>query len=313
MTIPEHQKYMAMVDYKHYDRNLRRVAKRHNVSKSSLSRWLNAEGYCCKRRRRRRSLVDIERVLTRFVKKTPYVTLSDMAKHLESELGLKRGLSSVHRYCQQSKITHKRVSRVADVHTIPYSEYDELRELFGSGEDIISIDETCFYLNSLPNYGYAKRGCRARFRAHRHTMARCKVSLILAVSDKGVVAFKVLKGSCNSEVFAEFIQNMALANGTKLLMDNVGFHKTTSVKKVIERKHCTAVYTPPYSPWYNPVEYVFSKLKCALTRRGSSTLGDLSTNLEELLGSWSTESFTPCFHHVQKLLAMSPEEAQQVG
>ena len=44
-------------------------------------------------------------------------------------------------------------------------------------------------------------------------------------------------------------------------MDNVSFHKSKKIKKLVEDSGNHLLFIPPYSPDFNPIEEVFSKLK----------------------------------------------------
>ena len=44
-------------------------------------------------------------------------------------------------------------------------------------------------------------------------------------------------------------------------MDNVSFHKSKRVAKIIEDSQNKILFIPPYSPDFNPIEEVFSKMK----------------------------------------------------
>jgi transposase len=44
-------------------------------------------------------------------------------------------------------------------------------------------------------------------------------------------------------------------------MDNVAFHKTIAVRSQIEQAGHQVLYLPPYSPFLNPIEQLFSKWK----------------------------------------------------
>jgi transposase len=44
-------------------------------------------------------------------------------------------------------------------------------------------------------------------------------------------------------------------------MDNLGAHKPTRVRELIEDRGCQLLYLPAYSPDYNPIEEAFSKVK----------------------------------------------------
>jgi transposase len=51
-------------------------------------------------------------------------------------------------------------------------------------------------------------------------------------------------------------------------MDNIAFHRNDEVKKAIQSAGMNAVYIPPYSPDFNPIEEVFSWLKRRLRASG---------------------------------------------
>ncbi len=57
-----------------------------------------------------------------------------------------------------------------------------------------------------------------------------------------------------------------LPAGTVLLLDNVSFHHSKVVKEYAISQGLVLLYVPPYSPWFNSVEGVFSIAKM-LTRR----------------------------------------------
>jgi transposase len=44
-------------------------------------------------------------------------------------------------------------------------------------------------------------------------------------------------------------------------MDNVAFHKNAGVRSNIERRGNRLLLLPPYSPFLNPIENLFSKWK----------------------------------------------------
>ena len=44
-------------------------------------------------------------------------------------------------------------------------------------------------------------------------------------------------------------------------MDNVAFHKNKEVKAIAEAKRHIIIFLPPYSPFLNPIENMFSKWK----------------------------------------------------
>ena len=54
-------------------------------------------------------------------------------------------------------------------------------------------------------------------------------------------------------------------------MDNLSAHKGERVKELIEERGCELIYLPSYSPDFNPIEEVFSKIKDFLRKSEART------------------------------------------
>lgn len=66
-----------------------------------------------------------------------------------------------------------------------------------------------------------------------------------------------------------------LRPGDVVIMDNLSSHKRASVRDRIEAAGATLHFLPPYSPDFNPIEKVFSRLKAMLRKIGERTVGSL--------------------------------------
>lgn len=75
-----------------------------------------------------------------------------------------------------------------------------------------------------------------------------------------------MPGSCNTARFVEFLHECSLPEGTVVLLDNVSFHRARDVQAFAIAANVTLLYTPPYSPWFNPIEGCFSIVKRAFYR-----------------------------------------------
>jgi hypothetical protein len=75
---------------------------------------------------------------------------------------------------------------------------------------------------------------------------------------RGVIGYAVKPGSFNTASFTQFIHDLDAPVGSAILMDNVSFHHYGDTMEAISMKGFTALYTPPYCPELNPVEYSFS-------------------------------------------------------
>ena len=104
----------------------------------------------------------------------------------------------------------------------------------------------------------------------------------------------------NATDFCNFLQSLKLRNAT-LLMDNVAFHKTKDIRKFAQETHCGLLFTPPYSPQYNPIELAFSKIK-AVYRKGCVTSENMVSNILRAIKSLSSDDLCHYFSHVRSLL-----------
>lgn len=146
-------------------------------------------------------------------------------------------------------------------------------------EDAIFIDETGFNAAVVPSKGLSLEGCRPMLDCRN--MSLNNVSVIAAVNRKGLVFYECFIGGVNGATFALFLQHLLdymQQNGLiqddgspqTLIMDNCSVHKENrNVMTLLENnKHIFSVlYLPPYSPFLDPCEEIFSiwkKLFCDL-------------------------------------------------
>ncbi|CDH61235.1 hypothetical protein RO3G_00809 [Lichtheimia corymbifera JMRC:FSU:9682] len=54
--------------------------------------------------------------------------------------------------------------------------------------------------------------------------------------------------------------------GKILVMDNASIHHSKDVEEAVEARGYRVIYLPPYSPFLNPIEYFWSKLKSGVAR-----------------------------------------------
>jgi transposase len=52
-----------------------------------------------------------------------------------------------------------------------------------------------------------------------------------------------------------------------LVLDNASFHRTKAFLAPFRAAGIRVLFTPPYQPWFQPIESCFSKLKAVLRRR----------------------------------------------
>jgi transposase len=117
-----------------------------------------------------------------------------------------------------------------------------------------------------PLYGYSPRGERLVV-SKNVKRDRQRVSLLMAITSRGVLSHFVFPGSIDGSRFRTFLQNLPITTYHKyVLMDNVAFHKSKSVVSILHDRRLQALFIPPYTPDFNPIENVFGAVKIVYRR-----------------------------------------------
>ncbi|KAF7689077.1 hypothetical protein CDIK_2903, partial [Cucumispora dikerogammari] len=100
------------------------------------------------------------------------------------------------------------------------------------------------------------------------------ISVVAAVSKRGVLYHKIRNTAFNGESFKSSLielNTVCLDKGILnpvFILDNCRIHHYLGLKETIESLNLTLLYLPPYSPFLNPIENVFSVWKNAVIRTG---------------------------------------------
>lgn len=63
--------------------------------------------------------------------------------------------------------------------------------------------------------------------------------------------------------------------GSILVMDNWTIHRGKDIEQLVESFDCSIVYLPKYSPDFNPIEFLFSKIKAFVKKIRPLCLADM--------------------------------------
>jgi transposase len=94
-------------------------------------------------------------------------------------------------------------------------------------------------------------------------------TLIAAVRLRGPCAPWLFEGPMDGEMFLAWVQQglvPTLQRQDVVILDNLATHKVAGVREAIERAGARLLYLPPYSPDFNPIENLWSKVKQILRR-----------------------------------------------
>lgn len=125
------------------------------------------------------------------------------------------------------------------------------------------MDESGLKLGQTPEHARAEGGNRV-VSAEPKNLGK-NITLVSAISLTGVVAAMYCTCTFNGDGFETFVEKYLIPELNPqqiVIMDNVSFHKRESVVRAIESTAKKVVFLPQYSPELNPIENMWSKLKC---------------------------------------------------
>ncbi len=160
---------------------------------------------------------------------------------------------------------------------------------------IISIDEVSFDTNIIHNYGWSLKNIPI-VKTIGATYKR--LTMICAISNKKVVHYKIVNNSATSEIFLDFIKDIPNKKGKYLFLDNACIHHSKIVSKFVKDKKINLLFNVPYCPEYNPIEYMFSKLKKIVRDSvNNNKLCSLTSNIINALKCITTNNLSNFFSH----------------
>ena len=129
-------------------------------------------------------------------------------------------------------------------------------------ERLVFIDESGAKTNMTRTRGRAPRGVRVIDKVpHGHWRT---TTMISAIRTSGPFAAALVGGATDGDVFLAYVGHAlvpGLRPGDVVILDNLQPHKAAGVRGLIEGAGARLLYLPPYSPDYNPIENMWSKVK----------------------------------------------------
>lgn len=163
---------------------------------------------------------------------------------------------------------------------------------------LVFLDESGVNLSLTRRYAWARGGGRAY--AYAPVNRGVNVTLIAAMSLEGLLAPMQVNLATTGDVFLAYLDQVlcrVLKPGQIVLMDNLPAHKVKGVRERIEAVGAELMYLPRYSPEYNPVEQLWSKLKGWLRRVSARTTETLDASIAEAFEQITAEDAQGWFRH----------------
>lgn len=175
-------------------------------------------------------------------------------------------------------------------------------------EKIFFFDEVGFSVSMRARRGRSVSGSRAVQIVP--ALRSRNISMLCSMNKNGMVHYSTSPYAYNIEKCLESLtflindlRNRNIDNCV-IVCDNVSFHKNYQIKNLIEANGHILLFLPPYSPFLNPIENMFSKLKQYVRSRNPLT----EENLLELINNGSqaitSEDCDGYFRNMLKYITM---------
>jgi transposase len=129
----------------------------------------------------------------------------------------------------------------------------------------------------------------------------CTTTMISSVRLDGSTACMAIDGATTGEVFREYVRHVLLPTlrpGDIVVMDNLSAHKDAEAIDLINGVGAEVRPLPPYSPDFNPIEKMWSKVKEFLRDAKARTQEALFTAIADALKTVTPQDaigwFTSC-------------------
>lgn len=118
-----------------------------------------------------------------------------------------------------------------------------------------------------------------------------------ALRSTGLCALSLVDGATNGARFRSYVADSlvpVLKAGDTVILDNLRAHKVVGVREAIEAVGARILNLPPYSPEFNPIEQIFSKLKHLLRTATARTVPDLWAAIREAFTRFTPDECRNC-------------------
>ena len=134
-------------------------------------------------------------------------------------------------------------------------------------EKLVFLDESGVNTNMTRIYGRALGGTRSVDKVPLNTSTN--TTILSSIRINGETSYTIYSGGTTGDKFVKYLKNTlipTLHDGDIIVMDNMRSHHVKEVSKTINDsdKNLTLLYLPPYSPDFNPIEMMWSKIKSIL-------------------------------------------------
>jgi transposase len=124
--------------------------------------------------------------------------------------------------------------------------------------------------------------------------------MICSIRLDGSTACMTIEGATDAEVFRAYVRRVlcpTLRKGDLVIMDNLSPHKSEPTLSLIAQAGAAVLFLPAYSPEFNPIEKMWSKIKASLRSAEARTQPALIEAIARALESITPQDARNWFAH----------------
>lgn len=249
---------------------------------------------------------EMDRFLQLHIGQNPFITLIKMQKKLLKRFNVNLHTSTISKQLKTMLYTTKTAKLVKEnrnsestkiIRKSYIEKYDDLIRRY----HLIFTDEVNFNMWQHHTRGRAKKGNYYNLHLGKECIYKVTsqpgqgITAIAAISQTmGLVHYLCTNSSVNADTYKLFLDGLVSKLNSYetdlpfcIVHDNVPFHKFSEVITKFRSLNIEYRNTPPNSPFLNPIEYVFSKVK-SKTKTFNENLSDKKILAHKLLKGFSS-------------------------
>lgn len=239
------------------------------------------------------------------------ITLEQLKKNLLKDFNINVSKMTICRYIKSFNYTFKSLTLQPERRNDQKSIND--RETYAAKfyELIAEIDESRIYFVDEVGFNVSMRSKRGRSLKGNNAVQTVpgirsrNISVCCSMTKECVTKYNVQTYAYNTLSFNSFMSSLfeyiekEKPGNSAIVLDNVAFHKNKQIHDIVKSKGHTLLFLPPYSPFLNPIENMFSKWKQSIrieNPNNESELFDLIENVNNLISSQDCAGFYRNMH-----------------
>lgn len=240
----------------------RKTASLLQVSHSTVFRWLNTIPKVIENIKIPNKSEMIMDIVKTTINTDPFIIVEQLCVLIKDNLKINVSKELVRIIIKRLGITRKKAkfyNKSKNLYELVNKFINKRNHYIQEGRTFISIDETSFGKNGIQIYGYNKKG--ERLLIQKKISYSKTMTVVTAITNNELLYKEKHTGSCNALIFLDFLKSLNLPKHSVIVMDNARIHHAKIIKQYCDDEEYEILFSPPYSPWFNPIELCFSIIK----------------------------------------------------